>query len=43
MARQKEIARNMIAKGYKLEEIRAITSLSDEETEKFILPSVKKA
>jgi predicted transposase/invertase (TIGR01784 family) len=35
MARQEEIARNMIARGYKFEEIQAITGLSDKETEKF--------
>jgi predicted transposase/invertase (TIGR01784 family) len=35
IARQEEIARNMIARGYKLEEIQAIIGLSDKEIEKF--------
>jgi len=34
MTRQEEIARNMIAKGYKFEEIQAITGLSSEEIDR---------
>jgi len=34
MASREEIARNMIAKGYKFEEIQAIIGLSDEEIRK---------
>jgi SOS response regulatory protein OraA/RecX len=34
MTSQEEIARNMMARGYKSEEIRAITGLSSEEIDK---------
>jgi SOS response regulatory protein OraA/RecX len=34
MASREEIARNMTAKGYELEEIQAITGLTDEEARK---------